>query len=58
MLQGYYNQYGPAGAAVAWYAGPNAAQAYAAGHGASNSSQGNYPAVSGYVQSILSKMGL
>lgn len=58
FLSGYYQKYGPAGAAVAWYAGPSAAQRYASSGRASNASQGGYPPVSGYIQDILNKMGL
>jgi hypothetical protein len=59
QLQGYYNQYGPAGAAVAWYAGPNAAATYAAGQAAGTNGQaGGNPSVSSYIQQVLSKMGL
>jgi hypothetical protein len=58
FLQGYYNKYGPAGAAVAWYAGPTAAANYAASGHASTSAQKGGPPVSGYIQDILVKMGL
>jgi hypothetical protein len=59
FLQGYYNKYGPAGAAVAWYAGPNAANKYVAGQAAGTNGQaGGHPSVSSYIQSILDKMGL
>jgi hypothetical protein len=53
-LQSYYNKYGAAGAAVAWYAGPGAVSSYMKGGG--NGSQGNYPSIRGYVNSILAKM--
>lgn len=56
-LQGYYNKYGPAGAAVAWYAGPGAAQKYVSSGKASTGKQGVYPSVSGYMKSILHRMG-
>lgn len=58
FLQGYYQKYGPAGAAVAWYAGPSAAQRYASSGRASNSRESGGPPVSGYIQDILNKMGL
>lgn len=59
FLQGYYNKYGPAGAAVAWYAGPNAAKKYTAGAAAGTNGQaGGHPSVSSYIQQILDKMGL
>ena len=50
-LRQYYNKYGPAGAASAWYSGnPNAwKNSYAA--------QGAYPSIHAYVQSILNAMG-
>lgn len=51
-LQKYYTKYGPAGAAVAWYAGPGAV-----GRGG-NRSQGAYPTINAYSNSILRKMGL
>lgn len=56
-LQGYYNKYGPAGAAIAWYAGPSTAQQYAKSGKASTGSQGAYPSISGYMRSILQRMG-
>jgi hypothetical protein len=56
-LQGYYNKYGPAGAAIAWYAGPGAAQNYARSGRASTGSQGAFPSISGYMQSVLKRMG-
>lgn len=52
-LQQYYNKYGPAGAAIAWYAGPGAASKYASSGSISRSAQGAYPSVYSYVQSIL-----
>lgn len=57
-LQGYYNKYGPAGAAIAWYAGPGAAQSYVrSGKASTRGEAGGHPSVSGYVQSILKRMG-
>lgn len=56
-LQQYYKKYGPAGAAIAWYAGPGAAQKYASSGYASTGGQGNYPSISGYMKQILQKMG-
>lgn len=59
FLQGYYNKYGPAGAAVAWYAGPSAAAKYvASGKAGTNGQAGGHPSVSSYIQDILRKMGL
>lgn len=58
-LQQYYNMYGAAGAAVAWYAGPGNAKKYVASKGKGyNKSQGKYPSVSKYVADILARMGL
>lgn len=57
-LQQYLNAYGPAGAAIAWYAGPGAAQKYSNSGRVSTSSQGAYPTVSSYMQQILRRMGL
>jgi len=53
-LKEYYDRYGPAGAAVAWYAGPGAVNK------SSNStkSQGAYPSIDAYKKSILRRMGL
>lgn len=58
FLQGYYNNYGPAGAAVAWYAGAGTAQKYVKNPSAYNGSQGHFPSINAYAMSILSKMGL
>jgi hypothetical protein len=57
-LKQYYDAYGPAGAAVAWYAGPGAAKKYVKSGKASTGNEGAYPSVSGYMQSILRRMGL
>jgi hypothetical protein len=58
-LKQYYNSYGPAGAAIAWYAGPGAAAKYVRGGGASTRGEaGGHPSISGYMASILRKMGL
>lgn len=58
QLQQYYQKYGPAGAAVAWYAGEGNAKKYVASGGKGyNRKQGKYPSVSKYVQDILKKMG-
>lgn len=59
FLQNYYNKYGPAGAAVAWYAGEGTAQKYVRRNGAGfNAPQGGYPSINAYALSILHKMGL
>lgn len=57
-LQQYYNKYGPAGASIAWYAGPGAAQKYAnTGRVSGGAQAGGYPSVSAYMQAILRGMG-
>ena len=53
-LKQYYDKYGPAGAAVAWYAGPGAVSKSAS----STKSQGAYPSIDAYKKSILRRMGL
>jgi len=52
-LRQYYQAYGPAGAAIAWYAGPAAAQRYMRTGQISRAAQGAYPSIYQYVQSIL-----
>lgn len=53
-LQQYYNKYGPAGASIAWYAGPNAAKNYAnSGYASTRGESGGYPSVSSYMNSIM-----
>lgn len=48
-LRQYFQQYGPAGAASAWYSGdPNKIN--------NQNAQGNYPSIYAYVQSILNAM--
>lgn len=57
-LQQYYNKYGPAGAAIAWYAGPNTANRYVNSGQVSRTSQyGGYPSVFAYMQAILRQIG-
>ncbi len=59
FLQNYYNRYGPAGAAVAWYAGEGNARKYVASNGRGwNRSQTGGPSISSYALSILKRMGL
>lgn len=53
-LKEYYDRYGPAGAAVAWYAGPGAVNKLSN----STKSQGAYPSIDAYKKSILRRMGL
>lgn len=50
-LQQYYDKYGPAGASIAWYAGPGAANRYAQSGYISKASQNGYPSVQSYVNS-------
>ena len=58
-LQQYYNAYGPAGAAIAWYAGPGAAQQYVrSGAASTHGEAGGHPSVSQYMYDILRRMGL
>lgn len=52
-LQQYFKKYGPWGAAVAWYAGPGAVN-----RANKNKSQGAYPTINQYANSILRRMGL
>lgn len=54
-LRQYYNKWGPWGAAVAWYAGPGAVGRTKS---ALNRSQGAYPSINQYANSILRRMGL
>lgn len=51
-LKQYYQRYGPAGAAVAWYAGPGAVSSKMK----STKAQGQYPSIQVYWQSILGMM--
>ena len=55
-LQQYYNKYGAAGAAVAWYAGPGTAAGYLKNPSKYTGSQGNYPSIAAYVQQVLGRM--
>lgn len=50
-LREYFQKYGAAGAASAWYSGNPNAYKY------SNHAQGNYPSIAAYVQAILQAMG-
>lgn len=52
-LQQYFNKWGPRGAAIAWYAGPGAVNRVNL-----NKSQGAYPTINQYANSILRRMGL
>lgn len=54
QLRNYYNQYGAAGAAVAWYAGPGAANRFVSSGYASTGQEANgYPSVYGYLNNIM-----
>ena len=54
----YYEKYGAAGAAIAWYAGPSAANNYLKkGSASTRGEAGGHPSVSGYAQSIMRRMG-
>lgn len=55
-LRSYYQKYGPAGAAVAWYAGPGAVSGYMRNPGAYTNPQGAYPSIAAYVQQVLGRM--
>ena len=57
-LKEYYNKYGAQGAAIAWYAGPGAAEKFVRSGQSSNRSEGKYPTVTGYAAQVLKKMGL
>jgi hypothetical protein len=58
-LNYYYSKYGPAGAAVAWYAGEGTAKKYIAQNGVGfNKPQGSYSSISAYALGILRGMGL
>jgi hypothetical protein len=55
QLGQYYNKYGAAGAALAWYAGEGALSYSSA---ARNRPQGAYPSMNSYVQDVLRRAGL
>lgn len=60
-LEQYNAEFGTAGAAVAWYAGPGAAKAYAKNPDASRftrkQGKGNEPSIQEYVEQVTSRMG-
>lgn len=57
-LRSYYQKYGPAGASVAWYAGPGTASSYLKNPRNYTISQGtSYPSIGAYVQQVLARMG-
>lgn len=55
-LKGYYDKYGPAGAAVAWYAGPGTVSGYMKNPSAYTNPQGAYPSIANYVRQVLGRM--
>ena len=58
-LQQYYNKYGAAGAAVAWYAGEGTAQKWLKAGGGSTYNKGQaggYPSINAYVQKLYARM--
>ena len=55
-LKSYYDKWGPAGAAVAWYAGPGTVSGYLKNPGAYTNPQGAYPSIANYVNSVLGRM--
>lgn len=52
MMSKYYNQYGPQGAAAAWYGGPGVARNWSSRTG----SEGAYPSIANYVRSVMARM--
>lgn len=56
QLQKYYDKYGPAGASIAWYAGPGAAQKYVNTGRVSNFAQGIYPSIAAYMNAIIGRL--
>jgi len=60
MLRSYYNQWGPGGAAVAWYAGPGAVSGWMKNRNNSRytAAQGSYSSINAYALGILHAMGL
>jgi len=58
QLQQYYSKWGPAGAAVAWYAGPRTASNYVRNPSGYNKKQGAYPSINAYAMSVLKRMGI
>lgn len=57
QLQRYYDKYGAAGASIAWYAGPGAAQKYVNSGRVSTSTQAwGFPSIASYMNSILKGM--
>jgi len=54
-LTQYYNKYGAAGAAVAWYAGPGAVAGYLKNPSKYTNPQGAYPSIANYVNSVLGR---
>jgi hypothetical protein len=60
QLRRLYDRFGPAGAAVAWYAGEGTAQRWMAaggGSGYNRTQAGGYPSINAYVQKLQRYMG-
>lgn len=55
-LKQYYDRWGPAGAAVAWYAGPGTVSGYLKNPGKYTNPQGAYPSIASYVNQIMGRM--
>lgn len=55
-LKQYYNKYGAAGAAVAWYAGPGTVSNYLKNPSKYTNPQGAYPSIASYVNQIMGRM--
>lgn len=55
-LKQYYQKWGPAGAAVAWYAGPGTVSNYLKNPSRYTNPQGAYPSIAAYVNAILRRM--
>ena len=55
-LKSYYDKWGPAGAAVAWYAGPGTASKYLANPSRYTNPQGKYPSIASYVNMVMRNM--
>lgn len=54
-LKSYYDRWGAAGAAVAWYAGPGAVSGYLKNPGRYTNPQGAYPSIAAYANSVLGR---
>jgi hypothetical protein len=52
MMSKYYSQYGPQGAAAAWYGGPGVAKNWQN----NTKAQGAYPSIANYVAAVMARM--